>query len=184
MRSQKQIISSLFLILFVSFGSMAVESANKTSVNKDDQKVYVANKPITIDADNQQIDIEKNILTFSGNVRIVQDGLTINADRVTITDMQDTSKQKITGYGNPVNFKQILPKNNRIVTGHSNQIIYNVKENSVVLQGDAEIIQQDNHIKSSIISYDVNKQVIVAEPGKNNRVKTTIIPSQVKGMNK
>ena len=70
------------------------------------------------------------------------------------------------------------------MTGHSQQVIYNVKENNIVLQGDAELFQQDNHISSSIITYDVKKQQIVAQPGKKGRVKSTIIPSQVKEMNK
>lgn len=185
MKSQKQVFFSILLLLSIHFGCMADEPLIQPSTKSvQSSNTQVNNKPITIDADNQKIDIDKNIVTFSGNVRIVQDGLTINADKVVITEMQDSIKQKITAYGNPVNFKQILPESNKVVTGHSLQIIYNIKQNNVILQGDAELFQQDNHISSALITYDVNRQLIVAQPGKNERVKSTIIPNQVKEMNK
>lgn len=184
MSSLKQTVFSLILLLPISLSSFANEPSKQPTDTKEEHKIFADNKPITIDANNQHIDIEKNIITFIGNVIIVQDGLTINADKVVITDMQDTEKQKITAYGNPVNYKQILPEKNKIVTGHSAQVIYNVKQNNVVLQGNAELFQQDNHIISNQITYDIKKQQILAQSGKNGRVKSTIIPNQVKGTNK
>lgn len=191
MNLQKRSIFPLFFLLLISFGSSADEPIISSSPlplpSTEPAKApttLIDNKPITIDADNQQIDIEKNTITFSGNVKIVQDGLTITADKVVITDMQDTAKQKITAYGKPVNFKQIMPEKKKNITGHSSQLIYNVKQNQVVLVGNAELFQQDNHISSALITYDVDKQQIIAQPGKSGRVKTTIIPSQVKEMNK
>lgn len=183
MRLQKQFIYPLFFMLSVSYGCFAEEPNIPTTEIQQDKKMLVNDKPITIDANNQQIDIDKNIITFNGNVQIIQDGLTILADKVVITDMQDSTKQKITAYGNPVNFKQILPQNNKIVTGNSEQIIYDVKQNIVTLQNNAELFEQDNHMVSSVITYDVKKQLILAQP-KKGRVKSTIVPSQVKEMNK
>ncbi|MWP62849.1 lipopolysaccharide transport periplasmic protein LptA [Gilliamella sp. Pas-s25] len=180
MSSLKQVVCSLILLLPISLSSFA----NGPTTQPADPKMFADNKPIAIDADNQQIDIENNTITFIGNVVIVQEGLTIKADKVVVTEMQNTEKQKITAYGNPVNYKQILPKNNKVVTGHSSQVIYNVKQNNIVLQGKAELFQQDNHIVSEMIIYDVKKQQIFAQPGKNRRVKSTIIPNQVKEMSK
>ncbi|WP_081299672.1 lipopolysaccharide transport periplasmic protein LptA [Gilliamella sp. wkB112] len=181
----KQVFSPLILLLSISFVCAADEPITEPAAEQvKSSNTLVNDKPITVDADNQQIDIDKNIITFTGNVHIVQEGLTINADKVVITEIQDTAKQKITAYGKPVNFKQILPEKNKVVTGHSLQVIYNVKQNNVILLGKAELFQQDNHISSEQITYDVNKQQIVAQPGKNGRVKSTIIPSQVKEMNK
>ena len=77
-----------------------------------------------------------------------------------------------------------MPQNNKIVTGHSSQVIYDVKDSNIILQGDAELVQDDNRIKSSLITYDLKRQRIFAQPGRNERVKTTIIPNQVKEMNK
>lgn len=182
----KKAFLPLFLILTISLRSYAEESITQLPPVKHEptQNTTINNKPIAIDADNQQIDIENNTVTFSGNVHITQDDLTIIADKVVITNMQDSSKQKITAYGNPVNFKQILPEKNTIVTGHSSQVIYNVKENMVTLQGNANMYQQDNHVSSEVITYDVKKQHIAAHLSKNVRVKSTIFPNQVKEINK
>lgn len=184
MRSHKQVIFPLFLLLSFSFGCFADEPVMQSSPTTPEQKTLINNKPIAIDADNQQIDIDKNVITFIGNVNIVQEGLTIKADKVVITDMQDSAKQKITAYGNPVNFKQVIPEKKMVVTGHSLQVIYNVKQNTVLLQGKAELFQQDNHIVSELITYYVDREQIDAKPGKNGRVKTTIYPNQVKEINK
>lgn len=186
MSSQKKVILPLFLLLSVSFCCFADQSNIQISHENQEQtpKTTINNKPIAIDADNQQIDIEKNTITFSGNVNIVQDELTIIADKVVITDMQDSSKQKITAYGKPVKFKQILPEKNKIVTGHASQVIYSVKDNKVTLQGNAHMYQQDNHVSSELITYDVKKQYITAHSNNNARVKSTILPNQVKEMNK
>ncbi|MDF7666342.1 lipopolysaccharide transport periplasmic protein LptA [Orbaceae bacterium ESL0727] len=182
MRAQKTITVSLFFLTLLSFGCLATEPTPTLISTSTPQatQTLIDNKPITIDADNQQIDIEKNTITFSGNVVIVQDGLTIKADKVVITDMQDNAKQKITAYGNPLNFNQVMKEKHKNISGRSDQLVYNVKQNLVILSGHAEIIQQDNHISSQTITYNVDKQQILADPGKSGRVKTTIVPSQVK----
>ncbi|MDF7671274.1 lipopolysaccharide transport periplasmic protein LptA [Orbaceae bacterium ESL0721] len=185
MGAKKQI--SLFSLLFLSFACFANETKGVTTPDSTPQSVQPTlssnKKPIAIDADNQQIDIEKNSVTFSGNVVIVQDGLNIKADKVVITDMQDSTKQKITAYGKPIKFTQTIPEKDRVITGHSNKLIYDVKSNFVTLIGNAEIVQQDNHINSALITYDMNKQLIFAQPGKKERVKTVIVPNQIKRTN-
>ncbi|WP_392561394.1 lipopolysaccharide transport periplasmic protein LptA [Orbus sturtevantii] len=141
----------------------------------------INNKPIAIDADNQQINLQKNTITFTGNVVITQDDLKIKANTVIITDMQSKDNQIITAYGTPVYFEQTYQNDDKqTITGHANQLIYQVKQNSVTLLDKAELLQQDNRITSDKIVYDVEQQKIEAQPGNGNRVKTIIIPNQVK----
>ncbi|WP_392558928.1 lipopolysaccharide transport periplasmic protein LptA [Orbus mooreae] len=140
----------------------------------------INNKPISIDADNQQIDLKNNTITFTGNVIILQDGLEIKANTVTITNMDSKDSQTITANGNPVYFKQTDDQDkNKTITGHAQQLTYQVKQNTVTMTGKAELVQQDNHIVSDTIIYNVNQQQILAQSNKGNRVKTTIIPNQV-----
>lgn len=138
----------------------------------------INNKPISIDADNQQIDLKNNTITFTGNVIIIQDDLKIKASTVVITEMNSKDNQTITANGNPVYFEQIND-NKQTITGHANQLIYQVKQNNVTMIGKAEIQQQDNHIVSDKIIYNVDQQKILAQSNKGNRVKTTILPNQV-----
>ncbi|WP_392552244.1 lipopolysaccharide transport periplasmic protein LptA [Orbus wheelerorum] len=159
------------LITLLSPLSMAQEISNPT----------INNQPISIDADNQQIDLQKNTITFTGNVVIIQDSLKIKANTVVITDMQSKDNQIMTAYGTPVYFEQTYQNNDKqTITGHADQLVYQVKQNSVTLTGHAELFQQDNHIVSNKIVYDVEQQKIQAQPGNGNRVKTTIVPNQVK----
>ncbi len=42
-------------------------------------------QPIYIDSDNQQLDIQRNIVTFTGNVILRQGSIDIRADKVVVT---------------------------------------------------------------------------------------------------
>jgi len=57
----KCVLASLSIALFSQL-AMAQVSPNPT----------INNQPISIDADNQQIDLQKNTITFTGNVVITQ----------------------------------------------------------------------------------------------------------------
>lgn len=170
----KCILVSFMISLFTPI--VMAQTTPETTIN---------NKPIAIDADNQQIDLQKNTLTFIGNVIITQEGLKVKADKVVVTDMQSKDNQVITAYGKPVYFEKIDPSNiKQKITGHSSQLIYKVKKNQVTLLNNAELFQQDNHITGNQIIYDIDQQKILAEASKGGRVKTTIIPSQIKEINK
>lgn len=169
----KKILVSIIISLFIPLA--AAKPAPEATIN---------NKPIAIDADNQQIDLQKNTLTFIGNVVINQEGLKVKADKVVITDMQSKDNQVITAYGKPVYFEKRDQTNSKqAITGHANQLIYKVKQNQVTLLDNAELFQQDNHITGNKIIYDVDQQKILAESSKGGRVKTTIVPNQIKEIN-
>lgn len=166
----KYILVSFALCLLPLLG--AAQTTPDTIIN---------NRPITIDADNQQIDMQKNTITFTGNVVVVQEGLKVKANTVIITNMQSRDNQTITAYGSPIYFEKFIENDTKhMITGHSDQLIYSVKQNTVTLIGNAELFQQDNRINSDKITYDIEKQKINAQPEKGNRVTTTIIPNQVK----
>lgn len=168
----------LYLISTSLFAAPVSEQKTKSGQTPN---ATINHKPISIDANNQKIDIQKNTITFSGKVVIIQDGLKINADEVVITDMQSKNQQTITAYGKPVYFQQVVEgKTKQIITGHAKELIYQVKQNNVILKGQAELVQQGNHISSDVMTYNVEKQTIQALSNQGNRVKTTIIPEQIK----
>lgn len=140
------------------------------------------NMPISIDADNQQIDIQKNTMTFSGNVVIIQDKISIKANKVVITEIQSQNNQVITAYGKPVFFEQTIEKDGThyTITGRADRLVYEVKNNNVVMNGNAEIIQRDNRITSDLITYNVEQRKIQAQSNEGHRVKTTIHPNQIR----
>lgn len=182
MKQINRILSKTCVGVLFSIGFMLF---NTNSYAETTPPATVNDKPITIDADNQQIDIKQDSMTFTGNVVIQQGELTVNADSVVITEMKSKDNQIITAKGNPVRFMQYVDNDpTKIIKGHSQQLIYNVRKNQVTLIEKAELTRQDNHITSDKIIYDVDEQKIQAQSGKNNRVKTTIIPNQVQEIKK
>lgn len=164
----KYILATVLLGLFIP--STLAQTANSTAIN---------DKPISIDADNQQMDLKNNTVTFTGNVIIIQNGVEIKAASVVVTEINSKDNQIITASGKPVYFTQLNDNKKQEITGHANKLIYNVKQNKITMTGNAALFQQSNHILSDEIIYDVTQQKIVAQSNKGKRVKTTIIPSQV-----
>ncbi|WP_392566019.1 lipopolysaccharide transport periplasmic protein LptA [Utexia brackfieldae] len=161
---------SLCFALALSFSTI-VNAEQKTAT-------VVNNQPISIDADNQEIDIQNNTITFTGNVMVEQGTLKVNANRMTINNVQNKAEQRITAYGTPVKFHQVLA-NNKLVDGQAETLTYDVKNGIITLQGDAKLTQQDNTIVSQIITYNIAKQQIMAKGNEKSRVKTIIVPNQV-----
>lgn len=166
------LIPLCFALLF-----LLMNSANAA----DQSSAVVNNQPISVDADHQEIDIQNNTIIFTGNVVAQQGTLKVSANRIIIDNMQNKTEQRITANGTPVKFHQVLP-NEKIVDGHADTLIYDVKNNIITLTGNAELTQQDNTIASQIITYDIAKQQIMAKGNDNQRVKTIIVPNQVNEM--
>lgn len=155
------------------------------ATNVESKKNLTSNNPITIDANNQQIDVKNNTITFTGNVVITQEGLVVYADNVVITNLQNRDNQLITAYGKPVRFSKDIPDSlNQKITGNGDILIYNVKNNILELQGKAELFQQDNHIKGDQITYNMNDEKIFALSNKGGRVQSVIIPNQLQEIKK
>lgn len=174
LKTIKSILVSCFII-----------SISTITYAQSSENLKINAMPISIDADNQQIDIQKNTMTFSGNVVIIQDNITIKANKVVITEIQSKEDQTITAYGQPVLFEQQVQKNDTHykITGNADKLIYRVKQNDVTMQGNAQIKQKDNYINSNIINYDVQQRKIEAQSDARQRVRTIIMPEQVKEIN-
>lgn len=160
-------INKIFLVgaLVTSFPALAL---------KDD-----TNQPISIVSDNQSLDLENNIVTFSDNVIITQGSILIKASKVVIKRPGDASgKETIDAYGSPVTFHQLLD-NGKPVDGKASHAHYDLGKEFLTLSGGAELKQLDSKINGNLITYDVKKQQLKASGSSKSRVKTVLIPSQL-----
>lgn len=144
-----------------------------------------SNQPINVISDNQSLDMEKSIVTFTNNVVITQGSILIKADKVIITRPPEKSNKKETveAFGNPVSFQQTLD-NGKPVNGHANRVHYDLGDEFLTLIGNAELKQLDSKINSQQISYDVKKQQLKAQGSAKSRVKTVLIPNQLNDQKK
>lgn len=138
------------------------------------------NQPINIESNNQSLDMESSVVTFTDNVVITQGSILIKADKVVITRPEEKSnqKEKVEAFGNPVTFHQLLD-DGKPVDGKARKVYYDLSSEFLTLTGNAELKQLDSKINSEVITYDVKKQQLKANSSGKGRVKTVLIPNQL-----
>lgn len=89
-------------------GSLLAASIPAFAVTGDTEQ------PIHIDSDQQSLDMQGNVVTFTGNVVMTQGTIKINADKVVVTRPGgEQGKEVIDGYGNPATFTRCRTTVNR-----------------------------------------------------------------------
>lgn len=158
----------------ILLATLVMASLSALALKNDTQQ------PINIVSDNQSLDMDNHIVTFTDNVVITQGSILIKANKVVITRPPEKSGKKDTveAFGNPVTFQQTLD-NGKPVNGKANKVHYDLTTEFLTLTGNAELKQLDSKINSSMISYDVKKQLLKAKGSGNSRVKTVLIPAQL-----
>ena len=171
MRSTSNKIILMTSLMFASLSAFAL---------KDD-----TNQPINIVSDNQSLDMENSVVTFTDNVVITQGSILIKANKVIITRPPENSgkKETVEAFGNPVTFHQKLD-NGKPVDGQANKVHYDLGTEFLTLKENAVLKQLDSQIKGSLITYDVKKQQLKASGSPKSRVQTVLIPTQLNEQNK
>ena len=129
-------------------------------------------QPIHIESDQQSLDMQGNVVTFTGNVVVTQGTIKINADKVVVTRPGNE------GVGNPATFYQ-MQDNGKPVKGRASKMRYELQNDYVVLTGNAYLEQLDSNIKGDKITYLVKEQKMQAFSDKGRRVTTVLVPSEL-----
>jgi lipopolysaccharide export system protein LptA len=136
-------------------------------------------QPIHIESDQQSLDMQGNIVTFTGSVVVTQGSIKINADKVVVTRPGgEKGKEVIDGFGNPATFYQ-MQDSGKPVKGHASKMHYELQNDFVVLTGNAYLEQLDSNITGDKITYLVKEQKMQAFSEKGKRVTTVLVPSQL-----
>lgn len=141
-------------------------------------------QPIHIESDTQSLDMQGNVVTFTGNVVMTQGTIKINADKVVVTRPGGVQgKEIIDGYGNPATFYQ-MQDNGKPVKGRATHMHYELAKDLVILTGNAYLEQLDSNITGDQITYLVKEQKMQASSEKGKRVTTVLVPSQLQDKGK
>ena len=168
------ILFSLFLVLICGEaqeksrgGGKGGEKALKTGKGFG----FTASRaPIDITSDTVEADQKQNTATFKGNVIAKQEDVTLYANTLLIIYDPDTKKlREIIATGN-VKVVQL----DRRATGQ--KATFDQDANKVVLDGDAVVREGTNVIRGERITFYVEEERSVVEPGKGGRVSTSITP--------
>jgi lipopolysaccharide export system protein LptA len=162
------------LLLFVSG-----EAQEKKGSGKGGERAFKTDKgfgftasraPIDIASDTLEADQKQNKVTFKGNVVAKQEDVTLYANALVMIYDPDTKKLKeIIAIGN-VKVVQL----DRRATGQ--KATFDQDENKVVLDGDAVVREGTNVIRGERITFYVEEERSVVEPGRGGRVSTIITP--------
>jgi lipopolysaccharide export system protein LptA len=167
------IVISLFL-LFVSGEAQEKKGSGKggeSGLKTGRGFGFTASRaPIHIDSDRLEGDQKTYTFTYIGNVVAKQEDVTLYANTLIIVYDPETKKLKeIVATGN-VKVVQL----DRRATGQ--KVTFDQDKNKVVLDGDAVIREGANVIRGERITFYVEEERSVVEPGKGGRVSTTITP--------
>ncbi len=158
---------------------------NNTSQNSDYKKL-----PISIESDSAEQNEQLGIITYQGNVEIIQGPLRINADKIKVISAidKDSGSQivdQINATGSPVIFKHFAESNREHVSAEANTINYAIQSGSVTFEKNAFFSQHGAAVSGDIIEYFLEEKRVKAntntdDKGKEelpSRVKTVIKPS-------
>lgn len=121
-------------------------------------------QPVHIEADREFLDLKNHLFQVQGQVIVTQGSLKIQADELFIEGFGQTPEndQRLIASGQPATYTQGVEVD-IFVTAHAKKITYDTLTRILVLEGEAEFIQQDNFLKAARITYDLEAQTIVAE---------------------
>jgi lipopolysaccharide export system protein LptA len=139
---------------------------------------------IEIQADRAELDEKTGEARYEGQVVLVQGSLNIKADVLVLKADGTQQLTAVVATGKPATFSQIPEAGKPPVTARASTIDYQVARETLLLQGQAVVVQNNNVFQGERIEYDIPRQRMQATssggaPG--GRVKMTLPPSSKEG---
>jgi lipopolysaccharide export system protein LptA len=160
--------TDLLLLLLAALGCCGLAQAKQSDKNQ----------PININANAFAGSQDSGKITFTGTVTLDQG--TFHADgakAVGYTDPNDTSQwQRVVLTGTPAHFQQ-TQDSGTVVHGQALTLDYKVSENTVILTGDASVVQQGRgEFHGDRLVYDTDTGAIKGSAATGGRVHITLQP--------
>ena len=139
-------------------------------------------QPINVNADHQEATLGDNgVVTLTGHVAISQGSLVIHGDKAIGYENSDGEWDHAVVTGSPATFQQKLDSGS-MVNGSGATIDYRVAENTVVLTGNATVVQQGRgQFHGAKLTYNTDSGMMIGEGGAGGQVHMTFQPKPVTG---
>jgi lipopolysaccharide export system protein LptA len=133
-------------------------------------------KPIFVKSDRMEMDRQKNVLIYLGQVVVVQDDMTLRSDKLTTYFDPDLQQMKeAIAEGKLVQ----VTRGDRIATG--TRAVFDGVAQTITMTGNPMMRQGNSEISGERIIYFMVEDRMIAEGGKNQRVVGTIFPDELQG---
>ncbi|MBW3165801.1 lipopolysaccharide transport periplasmic protein LptA [Ferrimonas balearica] len=135
-------------------------------------------QPIKVTSDNSSADIQSYTLIYSGNVRIVQGSMEIKADELKVISSAEKGNEVMIATGKPATYTQMM-ENGLPAEAQAKEIRYEVRTRQLTLSGDAQLSQAGSLMRGNTISYNVEKQQLIAEGKEDEQITTIFLPADL-----
>lgn len=134
-------------------------------------------QPITVDSKTQFVDGKRKTSIFRKDVHVRQGTLKIDADEVEVNAAQGEGREIFIARGTPATYSQTMEDGSDI-RAVALEIKYQTANRTLTLSGEAELHQNSSMVKGESITYNLDKQQLLAEgsAGENSRVTTVFRP--------
>jgi|GEM_PF-898338 len=135
-------------------------------------------QPIVFEADEEFMDWLEGKFNATGNIRISQGTLLIEADRMDVEGFSSDGNEPeiFIVTGSPATYQQQIQPG-MLAQAHAETIRYDATTRILTLEGSAELRQGDNQVNAARIVFNIEAQQVRAERGDDDsQVRTTVQP--------
>lgn len=151
----------------VVFSTLLLLPVSSWALKKD------ASQPVLIDADAVVFNKSQGKAVYQGNVSITQGTLAIKAARIEI-NAPGNKIISIIATGSPLTVQQRMD-DGKLASGKAKQMRYLVEEKRLILDGNAELSQNNDKFTSNHIEYSTLTGALKAGNKKNNKSRVRAI---------
>jgi lipopolysaccharide export system protein LptA len=155
------------------FSWLAIFCMNSTMANTAKTKV---NKTIYITANEAMLDIPANQSVWKGSVVVVQDNITLKANKLTAKKIADNMQYQAAG--TPVYFIQraVTASKTPHLEAYGLNMLYKPAENLMHITDKAKIIQGSDTIEGDVIIMNLETKQYSVKSHNGGRVKLSLTP--------
>jgi lipopolysaccharide export system protein LptA len=140
-------------------------------------------QPMNIEADRVDIDDEKGVSTFRGNVVITRGSMLIKGDVVVVYRDKAKNLDKVHSTGNLAHFQQRPDNKPDDVIAEGQELFYDAVKEVLNIRRQGKVVQGGDTFRGEHIVYDSKRDKVEARGNKNGngkkgRVQMTLQPSK------
>ncbi len=134
-------------------------------------------QPIFIEAEEVELDKQKGISRYHGNVRFRQGSLVIHGGTILLYH-KDGQVEKVIINGQPASFQQQPDKGETTIVSQARKMEYIASRSRLFLYDNAQVSQGKNSFSGEKIEYDIIKGTVVANKNSSgkNRINAILEP--------
>ncbi|PXF31727.1 hypothetical protein WH50_08240 [Pokkaliibacter plantistimulans] len=137
-------------------------------------------KPVHIVSDQAVLDDAKGTVTYTGNVKLTQGTLEINADKV-VLHVVNNELTKAFAYGKPAHYQQLPSPNQPLTHAYGLTLEYDLTAETVTAIEQAKLTQNQDTFTGERITYDITKRTVnafSAQGSSGKRVEMILQPKK------